>query len=93
MKFISFYQITITINAAATKITRRNTMHKYTRYILGNPSQTREKNPAKSFAIFFTSDNHLEFFSLASWRRPSTFLAPVPSWNHKPFINGFHSGL
>jgi hypothetical protein len=28
-------------------------MHKYTRYILGNPSQIREKNPAKSFAIFF----------------------------------------
>jgi hypothetical protein len=53
MNFISFYQITITINVAATKITRRNTMHKYTRYILGNPSQTRGKNPAKSFAIFF----------------------------------------
>jgi hypothetical protein len=28
-------------------------MHKNTRYILGNPSQTREKNPTKSFAIFF----------------------------------------
>ena len=53
MKFIPFYQITITINAATTKITRRNTMHKYTRYILGNPSQTREKNLAKSFSIFF----------------------------------------
>jgi hypothetical protein len=53
MKFIPFHQIIITINVAATKITRRNTMHKYTRYILGNPSQTREKNPAKSFYIFF----------------------------------------
>jgi hypothetical protein len=28
-------------------------MQKNTRYILGKPSQTREKNPAKSFAIFF----------------------------------------
>jgi hypothetical protein len=28
-------------------------MHKNTRYILGNPSQTREENPTKSFAIFF----------------------------------------
>jgi hypothetical protein len=43
MKFIPFYQIAITINVAATKITRRITMHKNTRYILGNPSQTREK--------------------------------------------------
>jgi hypothetical protein len=53
MKFISFYQITITINVVATKIIRRNTMHKYTRYISGNPSQTRGENLAKSFAIFF----------------------------------------
>jgi hypothetical protein len=53
VKFISLYQITITINVAITKITRRNTMHKYTRYIQRNPSQTREKNQAKSFAIFF----------------------------------------
>jgi hypothetical protein len=40
-------------NVAEIKITRRNTMHKNTRYILGNPSQAREKNPAKSFAILF----------------------------------------
>jgi hypothetical protein len=53
MKFNPFYQITITIIVATTKITRRNTMHKYTRYILGNPSQTREKNPVKYFVIFF----------------------------------------
>ena len=53
MKFIPFYHLTITINAATTKITRKNTMRKYTRYILGNPSQTREKNPVKYFVIFF----------------------------------------
>jgi hypothetical protein len=39
--------------------------------------------------IALTSDNHLEFFSLTSWRRPYTFLALVPSWNHEPFIRGF----
>jgi hypothetical protein len=38
---------------AATKITRRNTMHKYTRSIMGNPSQQGKKTQAKSFAIFF----------------------------------------
>jgi hypothetical protein len=54
--FIPFYQIATTINAAATKITRRITMHKNTRYILGNPSQTREKNPAKSFAVLQEKD-------------------------------------
>jgi hypothetical protein len=43
--------------------------------------------------IALTSDNHLEFFSLTSWRRPYTFLAPVPGWNHEPFIRGFLSGL
>jgi hypothetical protein len=31
--------LTISNNVAATKITRRNTMHKNTRSILGNPSQ------------------------------------------------------
>jgi hypothetical protein len=38
--------------------------------------------------IALTSDNHLEFFSLMSWRRPYTFLAPVPGWNHEPYIQG-----
>jgi hypothetical protein len=31
--------LTITDNVAATNITRRNTLHKNTRSILGNPSQ------------------------------------------------------
>jgi hypothetical protein len=33
MKFIPFYYLTITINAAETKITRRSTMHKNTKCI------------------------------------------------------------
>jgi hypothetical protein len=35
--------LTISKNVAATKITRRNTMHKNTRNILGNPSQQGKK--------------------------------------------------
>jgi hypothetical protein len=35
--------LTIDNNVAATKITRRNTMHKNTRSILGNPSQQGKK--------------------------------------------------
>jgi hypothetical protein len=55
MKFIPFlaFNLTINNNVVATKITRRNTMHKNTRSILGKPFSTREENPAKSFAIFF----------------------------------------
>jgi hypothetical protein len=54
MKFIPFleFNLTITNNVAATKITRRNTMHKNTRSILGNPSQQGKKTQPKSFAIF-----------------------------------------
>jgi hypothetical protein len=52
MKFIPFYHF-ITINVAATKITRRSTMHKNTRSILGNPSQQGKKTQPKSFAIIF----------------------------------------
>jgi hypothetical protein len=36
-------QVLICNFVAATKITRRNTMHKYTRSILGNPSQQGKK--------------------------------------------------
>jgi hypothetical protein len=43
MKFIPFYHLTITINVAAIKITRRSTMHKNTKCILGNPSQQGKK--------------------------------------------------
>jgi hypothetical protein len=52
MKFIPFlaFHLTINNNVAATKITRRNTMHKN---YLGKPFSTREENPSKSFAIFF----------------------------------------
>jgi hypothetical protein len=39
---LSFY-LTITNNVAATKIKRRNTMHKNTRSILGNPYQQGKK--------------------------------------------------
>jgi hypothetical protein len=55
MKFIPFlaFNLTITNNVATTKITRRNTMHKNTRSILGNPSQQGKKTQPKSFAIFF----------------------------------------
>jgi hypothetical protein len=45
MKFIPFlaFHLTINKNVAATNITRRNTMHKNTRSILGNPSQQGKK--------------------------------------------------
>jgi hypothetical protein len=55
MKFIPFlaFHLTITNKVATTNITRRNTMHKNIRSILGNPSQQGEKTQQKSFAIFF----------------------------------------
>jgi hypothetical protein len=68
MKFIPFlaFHLTINNNVAATKITRRNTMHKNTRSTLGKPFSTREENPAKSFAIILQEKNlHLQ-------ERPST---------------------
>ena len=34
-------------------------------------------------------DNHLELFSLTSWRRPYTFLVFVPGWNHEPLLGAF----
>jgi hypothetical protein len=45
MKFIPFlsFHLTINNNVVATKITRKNTMHKNTRSILGNPSQQGNK--------------------------------------------------
>jgi hypothetical protein len=48
MKFIPFLHLTITINVAATKITRRSTMHKNTS-ILGNPSQQGKKTHPNPF--------------------------------------------
>jgi hypothetical protein len=55
MKFSPFlaFNLTITNNAASSKITRRNTMHNNTRSILGNPSQQGKKTQPKSFAILF----------------------------------------
>jgi hypothetical protein len=55
MKFIPFlaFILTITNNVAATKITRRNTMHKNTRSILGNPSQQGKKTQPNPLTIFF----------------------------------------
>jgi hypothetical protein len=51
MKFIPFlaFHLTINNNVAATKITRRNTMHKNTRSILGNPSQQGKKTQPNPF--------------------------------------------
>jgi hypothetical protein len=51
MKLIIFYHLNETINnyVAATKIIRRNTMHKNTRNILGNPSQQGNKNQLNPF--------------------------------------------
>jgi hypothetical protein len=45
MKFIPLlaFHLTINNNVAATMITTRNTMHKNTRSILGNPSQQGKK--------------------------------------------------
>jgi hypothetical protein len=45
MNFISFLSFYLNHKqfVAVTKITRRNTMHKYTRSILGNPSQQVKK--------------------------------------------------
>jgi hypothetical protein len=42
------FELTITINVAATKITRRNIMHKNTR-----SSQQGKKTQLKSFVILF----------------------------------------
>jgi hypothetical protein len=47
------FHLTITNSVAATKITRRNTMHKNLRSIMGNPSQQGKKTQPKSFSIFF----------------------------------------
>jgi hypothetical protein len=45
MNFIPFlaFHLTINDNVAKTKITRRNTMHKNTRSILGKPYQQGKK--------------------------------------------------
>jgi hypothetical protein len=59
MKLIPFlaFHLTITNNFAANKITRRNTMHKNTRSIMGNRSQQGKKTQPKSFFIFFKRKN------------------------------------
>jgi hypothetical protein len=44
VNFISSFNLTIDNNVSATKIIRRNTMHKNTRSILGNPSQQGKKS-------------------------------------------------
>jgi hypothetical protein len=51
MKLIPFlaFHSTINNNVAATKIIRRNTMHKNTRSILGNPSQQGKKTQTNPF--------------------------------------------
>jgi hypothetical protein len=54
MKFISFLAFYLNHKqfVAATKITRRNTMHKYTRSILGT-LLNKGRKPNQSFAIIF----------------------------------------
>jgi hypothetical protein len=51
MKFIPFlsFHLTINNNGATTKITRRNTMRKNTRSILGKPSQQGKKTQPNPF--------------------------------------------
>jgi hypothetical protein len=53
MKFIPFLSFYLNHKqfVAATNITRRNTMHKYTRSILGNPSQQGKKTQPIFFYI------------------------------------------
>jgi hypothetical protein len=46
------FNLTINNNVAATKITRRNTMHKNTRSILGNPSQQGKKTQPNHFLYY-----------------------------------------
>jgi hypothetical protein len=43
------FHLTITNNVATTKITRKNTMHKNTRSIMGNPSQQGKKTHPNPF--------------------------------------------
>jgi hypothetical protein len=43
------FNLTITNNVATTKITRRNTMHKNTRSIMGNLSQQGKKTQPNTF--------------------------------------------
>jgi hypothetical protein len=49
MNLISFYHLTITMNVAATNITRRSTMHNNKKCILGNPSQKGKKTQPNPF--------------------------------------------
>jgi hypothetical protein len=60
MKFIPFLAFYLNHNqfVAATKITRRNTMHKYTRSILGNPSQQGKKTQPILCYILQEKDLH-----------------------------------
>jgi len=59
MKFISFLAFYLNHKqfVATTKIIRRNTMHKYTRSILGNTSQQGKKN--KSILCYIIQDKYL----------------------------------
>jgi hypothetical protein len=76
MKFIPFYHLTITINVAATKITRSNTMHKNTKCIPGNPSQQGKK----------TQPNPLLYSSR------ETFGASLLQWGIVFFMDQHHGG-
>jgi hypothetical protein len=54
MKFIQFLSFYLNHRqfVAATKITRRNTMHKYTRSISRNPFSTREEIPSNPLLYY-----------------------------------------
>jgi hypothetical protein len=60
MKFIPFLAFYLNHRqfVVATKITRRNTMHKYTRRILGNPSQQGKKTQPILCYILQEKDLH-----------------------------------
>jgi len=60
MKFIPFlsFHLTINNNGATTKITRRNTMYKYTRSIPGNPFQQGKKTQPILYYILQEKDFH-----------------------------------
>jgi hypothetical protein len=58
MKFIPFYHLIITIIVATTKITRRSTMHKNTKCILGTLLNKGRKPSQILYYILQEKDLH-----------------------------------
>jgi hypothetical protein len=79
MKFIPFLAFYLNYKqfVAATKITRRNTMQKYTRSILGNPSQQGKKTqPILCYIIQDKCLHHHKYLSHKRVLTNSRRLAP-----------------